>query len=167
VLGKGATFPALPKAIIRMWSVVCSSSDWPGIRADGWGIVGPRMGKSAHVVFIQCAGSRDPAKGRTICSKDLLHVHAKHAMLYKHKVTAGGLRAVAWTCARPARAIGEFYRRLPSRMGWSISARARRRVSENGSLIVQAADTLKRRRAHRHQGPTWWCWRRRPARRPM
>jgi len=41
------------------------------------------------IVFIKCAGSRDPAKGIEYCSKICCMYTAKHAMLYKHKVHDG------------------------------------------------------------------------------
>jgi heterodisulfide reductase subunit A len=41
------------------------------------------------VVFISCAGSRDPAKGIEYCSKICCMYSAKHAMLYQHKVHHG------------------------------------------------------------------------------
>ena len=42
-----------------------------------------------NIVFIACAGSRDPAKGIAYCSKICCMYTAKHAMLYKHKVHEG------------------------------------------------------------------------------
>ena len=59
---------------------------------------GPTRGKvlrpSDHkepkeVVFIQCAGSRDPAKHCAYCSKICCMYTAKHATLYKHHVPDG------------------------------------------------------------------------------
>ena len=41
------------------------------------------------IVFIACAGSRDPSKGIAYCSKICCMYTAKHAMLYKHKVHEG------------------------------------------------------------------------------
>ena len=42
-----------------------------------------------EVVFIQCAGSRDPELHCAYCSKICCMYTAKHAMLYKHKVPDG------------------------------------------------------------------------------
>ncbi len=59
---------------------------------------GPTQGKvlrpSDHkepkeVVFIQCAGSRDPEQHCAYCSKICCMYTAKHAMLYKHNVHDG------------------------------------------------------------------------------
>lgn len=41
------------------------------------------------IVFIACAGSRDPVKGIHYCSKICCMYTAKHAMLYQHKVHGG------------------------------------------------------------------------------
>jgi heterodisulfide reductase subunit A len=42
-----------------------------------------------EVVFIQCAGSRDPESALPYCSKICCMYTAKHAMLYKHRVSDG------------------------------------------------------------------------------
>jgi heterodisulfide reductase subunit A len=42
-----------------------------------------------EVVFIQCAGSRDPEHGVSYCSKICCMYSAKHAFLYKHAVPDG------------------------------------------------------------------------------
>jgi heterodisulfide reductase subunit A len=50
----------------------------------------PSDGKEPkEVVFIQCAGSRDPELHMPYCSKICCMYTAKHAMLYKHKVHDG------------------------------------------------------------------------------
>jgi heterodisulfide reductase subunit A len=50
----------------------------------------PSVGKiPKEVVFIQCAGSRDPEKYFPYCSKICCMYTAKHAKLYKHKVHDG------------------------------------------------------------------------------
>ncbi len=42
-----------------------------------------------EIVFIQCAGSRDPEHGVSYCSKFCCMYTAKHALLYKHAVPDG------------------------------------------------------------------------------
>lgn len=42
-----------------------------------------------EVVFVQCAGSRDPEEHMPYCSKICCMYTAKHALLYKHKVPDG------------------------------------------------------------------------------
>ena len=50
----------------------------------------PSDGKEPReVVFVQCAGSRDPEKGMPYCSNICCMYTAKHAMLYKHRVHDG------------------------------------------------------------------------------
>ncbi len=53
-------------------------------------ILRPSDGKEPkEVVFVQCAGSRDPELGVPYCSKVCCMYTAKHAMLYKHRVPDG------------------------------------------------------------------------------
>ena len=65
----------------------------PGLRLrspPGGEIRRPSDGKEPQtVVFLQCAGSRDPAHHKPYCSKICCMYTAKHAMLYKHKVHGG------------------------------------------------------------------------------
>ncbi len=50
----------------------------------------PSDGKEPQeVVFVQCAGSRDPELHMPYCSKICCMYTAKHAMLYKHRVHSG------------------------------------------------------------------------------
>ncbi|MCX6348900.1 MAG: CoB--CoM heterodisulfide reductase iron-sulfur subunit A family protein, partial [Candidatus Aureabacteria bacterium] len=56
----------------------------------GGKITRPSDGKEPkEVVFIQCAGSRDPEGAMAYCSKVCCMYSAKHAMLYKHRVPDG------------------------------------------------------------------------------
>ena len=48
------------------------------------------------IVFVACAGSRDPAKGIPYCSKICCMYTAKHAMLYQHKVHDGESYVFIW-----------------------------------------------------------------------
>ena len=41
------------------------------------------------VVFVQCAGSRDPGHGQPYCSRFCCMYTAKHALLYRHRVPDG------------------------------------------------------------------------------
>jgi heterodisulfide reductase subunit A len=53
-------------------------------------VLRPSDGKEPkEVVFVQCAGSRDPELGVPYCSKVCCMYTAKHAMLYKHRVPDG------------------------------------------------------------------------------
>jgi heterodisulfide reductase subunit A len=95
------------------------------------------------IVFIACAGSRDPAKGIPYCSKICCMYTAKHAMLYQHKVHGGE----SWVFYMDIRAAGknydEFVRRAIEEDGVQyIRGRVSRVYEKNGKLIVKGADTL-------------------------
>lgn len=96
-----------------------------------------------NVVFIACAGSRDPAKGVSYCSKICCMYTAKHAMLYRHKVHDGR----AYVFYMDIRAGGKMYEEFVRRAIEEDEVRyVRGRVSRvwqrDGKLIVQGADTL-------------------------
>ncbi|MCJ7624490.1 MAG: CoB--CoM heterodisulfide reductase iron-sulfur subunit A family protein, partial [Anaerolineaceae bacterium] len=58
--------------------------------ASGGEIRRPSDGKiPREIVFVQCAGSRDPERGVSYCSKVCCMYVAKHAMLYKERVPDG------------------------------------------------------------------------------
>ena len=95
------------------------------------------------IVFVACAGSRDPAKGIEYCSKICCMYTAKHAMLYKHKVHDG----TPYVFYMDIRAGGKMYEEFVRRAIVEDEARyIRGRVStiyeKNGKLIVKGADTL-------------------------
>jgi len=95
------------------------------------------------VVFIACAGSRDPAKGIPYCSKICCMYIAKHTMLYKHKVHEG----VSYVFYMDIRAAGknydEFTRRAIEKEGAKyIRGRVSNIYEKDGKLIVKGVDTL-------------------------
>lgn len=95
------------------------------------------------IVFVACAGSRDPAKGIEYCSKICCMYTAKHAMLYKHKVHDG----IPYVFYMDIRAGGKMYEEFVRRAIVEDETRyIRGRVStiyeKNGKLIVKGADTL-------------------------
>ncbi len=95
------------------------------------------------IVFIACAGSRDPAKGIEYCSKICCMYTAKHAMLYKHKVHEG----TPYIFYMDIRAGGKMYEEFVRRAVTEDDAKyIRGRVSsiyeKDGKLIVCGADTL-------------------------
>jgi heterodisulfide reductase subunit A len=113
---------------------------------------GPTMGEIRRpsdgqipkkIVFVACAGSRDPAKGIEYCSKICCMYTAKHAMLYKHKVHDG----TPYVFYMDIRAGGKMYEEFVRRAIVEDETRyIRGRVStiyeKNGKLIVKGADTL-------------------------
>ncbi len=95
------------------------------------------------IVFIACAGSRDPAKGLPYCSKICCMYTAKHAMLYKHKVHDGQAYVFYMDIRAAGKNYEEFVRRAIEEDGAKyIRGRVARVYEKNGKLIVKGADTL-------------------------
>ena len=95
------------------------------------------------IVFVACAGSRDPAKGIEYCSKICCMYTAKHAMLYKHKVHDG----IPYVFYMDIRAGGKMYeefvrRAIVEEETQYIRGRVSTIYEKNGKLIVKGADTL-------------------------
>jgi heterodisulfide reductase subunit A len=107
-------------------------------------LVRPSTGETPKtVVFIQCVGSRDPAKGRPYCSRICCMYAAKHAMLFKHKVKDGK----AFIFYIDIRAGGKGYEEFVSRAVDEdrvvyLRGRVSRIYEKGGSVIVKGADTL-------------------------
>ena len=95
------------------------------------------------VVFVACAGSRDPAKGRPYCSKICCMYTAKHAMLYQHKVHDGESYVFYMDIRAGGKNYDEFTRRAIEEDGANyIRGRVARVYEKNGKLIVNGVDTL-------------------------
>jgi len=95
------------------------------------------------IVFIACAGSRDPAKGIPYCSKICCMYTAKHAMLYQHKVHDGKSYVFYMDIRAGGKMYEEFVRRAIEDDGVNyIRGRVSRIYEKNGKLIVKGADTL-------------------------
>jgi heterodisulfide reductase subunit A len=95
------------------------------------------------IVFIACAGSRDPAKGIPYCSKICCMYTAKHAMLYQHKVHGGKSYVFYIDIRAGGKNYEEFVRRAIEDDGVNyIRGRVSRIYEKNGKLIVKGADTL-------------------------
>ena len=95
------------------------------------------------VVFIACAGSRDPAKGIAYCSKICCMYTAKHAMLYRHKVHHGNPYVFYMDIRAGGKMYEEFVRRAieEDKVNY-VRGRVSRIYEQNGKLIVKGADTL-------------------------
>jgi heterodisulfide reductase subunit A2 len=104
----------------------------------------PSDGKEPEtVVFVSCAGSRDPAKGIEYCSKICCMYTAKHAMLYKHKVHHGKAYVFYMDIRSGGKMYDEFVRRAIEEDDVKyIRGRVSRIYEEDGQLIVKGADTL-------------------------
>jgi heterodisulfide reductase subunit A len=95
------------------------------------------------IVFIACAGSRDPAKGIEYCSKICCMYTAKHAMLYKHKVHDGDAYVFYMDIRAGGKGYDEFVRRAIEEDDVKyIRGRVSRVYERNGKLVVRGVDTL-------------------------
>jgi len=99
-----------------------------------------------EVVFVQCAGSRDPELGVPYCSKICCMYTAKHAMLYKHRVHDGQ----AYIFYIDIRSAGKRYEEFVQRaMEEDRVLYLRGKVSkifrEDGKVMVWGVDTLSHR----------------------
>jgi heterodisulfide reductase subunit A len=96
-----------------------------------------------EVVFIQCAGSRNPEHGVSYCSKICCMYTAKHAILYKHRVPDGQV----YVFYIDIRAGGKGYEEFVTRaIEEDDTVYIRGRVSKvfptDGKVMVWGVDTL-------------------------
>ena len=99
------------------------------------------------IVFIQCVGSRDNAKGVSYCSKICCMYTAKHTMLYKHKVHDGEAHVFYMDIRSGGKKYDEFVRRAIEQDGalyhrGRISKITEEEIDGVRKLIVRGADTL-------------------------
>jgi len=104
----------------------------------------PSDGKEPqNIVFIACAGSRDPAKGIDYCSKICCMYTAKHAMLYKHKNHHGNATVFYMDIRAGGKMYDEFVRRAIEEDDVNyIRGRVSKIYEKDGKLIVRGVDTL-------------------------
>jgi heterodisulfide reductase subunit A len=96
-----------------------------------------------NIVFVACAGSRDPAKGISYCSKICCMYTAKHAMLYKHKVHDGNAYVFYMDIRSAGKNYDEFVRRAIEEDHVNyIRGRVSTIYERDGKLIVKGVDTL-------------------------
>jgi heterodisulfide reductase subunit A2 len=96
-----------------------------------------------NIVFVACAGSRDPAKGISYCSKICCMYTGKHAMLYKHKVHDGNAHVFYMDIRAAGKNYDEFVRRAieDDHVNY-IRGRVSTIYERDGKLIVKGVDTL-------------------------
>lgn len=95
------------------------------------------------IVFIQCVGSRDEAKGISYCSKICCMYTAKHAMLYKHKVHDGEAYVFYMDIRSNGKNYDEFVRRaIEEDHVKYIRGRVSRIFEQDGKYIVKGEDTI-------------------------
>lgn len=107
-------------------------------------IVRPSNGeKPKRVVFIQCVGSRDEAKGVPYCSRICCMYTAKQAILIKEKMPDAEVYVFYMDIRAAGKGYEEFVRRAQMEYGANyIRGRVSRIYESGGRLIVKGADTL-------------------------
>ena len=111
-------------------------------------ILRPSDGKEPkEVVFIQCAGSRDPEGHMAYCSKVCCMYSAKHAMLYKHRVPDGEPYVFYIDVRAPGKGYEEFVQRAMEEDGvLYLRGKVSRVFAEGEKVMVWGADTLSGRK---------------------
>jgi len=100
------------------------------------------------VVWLQCIGSRDPAKGISYCSKICCMYTAKHALLYKHKVHDGKAVVFYMDVRAGGKGYDEFVRRaVEEDEVLYLRGRVSRLYEDKGQIVVSGVDTLSARPA--------------------
>jgi len=104
----------------------------------------PSDGKEPkEVVWIQCAGSRDPELGMPYCSKVCCMYSAKQAMLYKHRVRDGQAYIFYIDIRSAGKRYEEFIQRSMEEDGvLYIRGKVSKVFRENGKVMVWGVDTL-------------------------
>ena len=110
----------------------------------GGQILRPSDGKVPKtVVFLQCIGSRDPAKGMEYCSKICCMYVAKHTMLYRHKVHDGRAVVFYMDIRAAGKGYDEFVRRAIEEDGAQYMRGRVSKMYRDGDVIkVHGYDTL-------------------------
>jgi heterodisulfide reductase subunit A len=104
----------------------------------------PSDGKEPkEVVWIQCAGSRDPEMAMPYCSKICCMYSAKQAMLYKHKVHDGQAYIFYIDIRSAGKRYEEFIQRaMEEDRVLYVRGKVSKVFRENGKLMVWGVDTL-------------------------
>jgi heterodisulfide reductase subunit A len=110
----------------------------------GGHVIRPSNYKEAkRVVFIQCAGSRDEAKGMPYCSRVCCMYTAKHAILLKDHVPDSQSYIFYIDIRTAGKNYEEFYKRAQREAGAIyIRGRVSKIYEKGGQLVVRGADTL-------------------------
>jgi heterodisulfide reductase subunit A len=95
-----------------------------------------------EVVFIQCAGSREPERHKPYCSKICCMYTAKQAMLYHHKVHGGQAYVFNMDVRSSGRDYEEFYHQALNEGVIYIRGKVSRVYEEDGKIVVLGSDTI-------------------------
>jgi heterodisulfide reductase subunit A len=95
------------------------------------------------VVFIQCVGSRDPAKGNAYCSKVCCMISAKQLSIFKHHNPDGQAFVFYIDNRTGGKGYEEFLRRaIEQEKAQYIRGRVARVFEEGGRLVVRGENSL-------------------------
>jgi heterodisulfide reductase subunit A len=118
-----------------------------GMLRDGAGLHRPSDGREPReVVFVQCAGSRDPERGVSYCSKVCCMVVAKQAMMFKERVP-GGQSYVFYIDIRSAgKGYDEYVQRAMEDYGiLYLRGKVSKVFRDGDKVVVWGVDTLSGR----------------------
>lgn len=106
----------------------------------------PSDGKTARaVVFIQCAGSRDPEHGVPYCSKICCMVTAKQALMVRRRVSDGQAYVFYIDIRAPGKGSDEFVQQAMAGGVLYLRGKVSRLFADEGKVTVWGADTLSGR----------------------
>jgi heterodisulfide reductase subunit A len=95
------------------------------------------------IAFVQCAGSRDPERGKSYCSQICCMYTAKHALLYHHAVPDGEATIFYIDIRAGGKGYEEFVERAREEAGITyIRGKVAKLVPKDGKLEVWGVDTL-------------------------
>ncbi|MEO0083394.1 MAG: FAD-dependent oxidoreductase [candidate division WOR-3 bacterium] len=95
-----------------------------------------------RVVFVQCAGSRDPENAMAYCSKICCMYTAKQAILYKHRVHDGEAIIFYIDVRTGGKGFEEFYKRATDEGILYIRGKVSKIFEKGDKVIVWGADTI-------------------------
>ena len=96
-----------------------------------------------EIVFIQCAGQREPETALPYCSKICCMYTARHAMMFRHKVPDGQAYVFYMDIRAGGKGYEEFVMRCQEEKGLLyLRGRVAKVYEDNGKLIVKGVDTL-------------------------
>jgi heterodisulfide reductase subunit A len=99
-----------------------------------------------EVVFVQCAGSRDPEKHFSYCSKICCMYTAKQAILYRHRVHDGQAYVFYIDIRAAGKGYDEFTQRaIQEERVVYLRGKVSRLFRQDGKVVVWGADTLSNR----------------------
>ena len=100
-----------------------------------------------EIVFIQCAGQREPETALPYCSKICCMYTARHAMMFREKVPEGQAYVFYMDIRAGGKGYEEFVKRCQEERGLLyLRGRVAKVYEENGKLIVKGVDTISGKR---------------------